>query len=77
MDCRRPPTRPSSSNCRAAGRRFIEDEEKHEMDARIVKLRFFGGLKSEEIAALLEVSERTAERHWKSAKLWLYRALQE
>jgi RNA polymerase sigma factor (TIGR02999 family) len=52
-------------------------EEEHEMDARIVKLRFFGGMKNEEIAALLEVSERTVERHWKLAKLWLYRELRE
>ena len=29
------------------------------------------------VAALLEVSERTVERHWALAKLWLYRALQE
>ena len=52
-------------------------EEEQEMDARIVKLRFFGGMKNEEIAALLEVSERTVERHWKLAKLWLYRELNE
>ena len=52
-------------------------EEENEMDAHIVKLRFFGGLKNGEIAALLEVNERTVERHWKLAKLWLYRALSE
>ena len=45
------------------------------MDAQIVKLRFFSGLGNEEIATLLEVSERTVERHWKLAKLWLYREL--
>lgn len=45
------------------------------MEARIVKLRFFGGMQNAEIAALLEVSERTVERHWKVAKLWLYRAM--
>jgi DNA-directed RNA polymerase specialized sigma24 family protein len=42
-----------------------------------VKLRFFSGLGNEEIATLLEVSERTVERHWKLAKLWLYRELKE
>ncbi len=52
-------------------------EKENEMDARIVKLRFFGGMKNEEIAALLDVSERTIERHWKVAKLWLYRAMNE
>lgn len=52
-------------------------EEEDEMQARLVKLRFFGGLKQDEIAALLEVSERTVERHWALAKLWLYREIQE
>ncbi len=47
------------------------------MDAQIVKLRFFSGLGNEEIATLLEVSERTVERHWKLAKVWLYRELNE
>lgn len=52
-------------------------EQEHEMDAQIVKLRFFGGLKQDEIAALLEVSEKTVQRHWIMARTWLYRALKE
>ncbi|NOX99850.1 MAG: sigma-70 family RNA polymerase sigma factor [Verrucomicrobia bacterium] len=52
-------------------------EEEDEMNARIVKLRFFGGMKNDEIAALLEVNEKTVRRHWTVAKVWLYRALQE
>jgi len=51
--------------------------EEDEMKARIVKLRFFGGLKHDEIAALLEVSETTVRRHWSLAKIWLYEALNE
>jgi RNA polymerase sigma factor (sigma-70 family) len=43
--------------------------------ARIVKLRFFAGMTSEEIAALLEVSEVTVRRHWAVARVWLYEAL--
>jgi len=50
-------------------------EAENEMDARIVKLRFFGGMKNREIAALLEVSEMTVQRHWAAAKVWLYHAL--
>ena len=52
-------------------------ETEFPMDAQIVKLRFFSGLGNEEIATLLDVSERTVERHWKLAKLWLYRELKE
>lgn len=50
-------------------------EEEHPIDAQIVKLRFFGGLRQDEIATLLEVSEKTVQRHWIMAKTWLYRAL--
>jgi RNA polymerase sigma factor (TIGR02999 family) len=52
-------------------------EAEFPMDAQIVKLRYFSGLGNEDIATLLEVSERTVERHWKLAKLWLYRELKE
>ena len=48
-----------------------------EMKARIVKLRFFSGMNHDEIAALLEVSEKTVRRHWVLAKVWLYEALRE
>jgi RNA polymerase sigma factor (TIGR02999 family) len=43
--------------------------------ARIVELRFFGGLEVEETAAFLEISERTVMREWKMAKAWLHREL--
>jgi RNA polymerase sigma factor (TIGR02999 family) len=39
---------------------------------RIVELRFFGGLTIEEIAIMLEISEMTVSRKWKTAKLWLH-----
>jgi RNA polymerase sigma factor (TIGR02999 family) len=42
-----------------------------EEQSRIVELRFFGGLTISEIASLLEVSEMTVSRKWKTAKLWL------
>jgi len=44
------------------------------LDARllqVVELRFFGGLKIEEIAELLDVSARTVKRDWRSARAWL------
>ncbi len=52
-------------------------EQEDEMKSRIVKLRFFGGMNNDEIAALLEVNEKTVRRHWTVAKVWLYRALEE
>lgn len=40
--------------------------------ARIVELRFFGGLTINEIAELLQISEIRVSRDWKTAKLWLH-----
>lgn len=44
--------------------------------ARIVELRFFGGLTVEETAELLAVSASTVKRDWAVARAWLYRALE-
>ncbi len=46
-----------------------------EQQAKIVEMRFFGGMNQKEIADALEISERTIGREWQSAKLWLYREL--
>ena len=43
---------------------------------RIVELRFFAGLTIEEIARLLDCSERTVKREWALARAWLFRELQ-
>lgn len=43
--------------------------------ARVVELRFFGGLSVEETAEVLEVSEETVTRDWKMAKTWLFREI--
>ena len=39
--------------------------------ARVVELRFFGGLTEAEIAALLGVTERTVRNDWRMARAWL------
>ncbi|MCK8168218.1 hypothetical protein LXA15_17605, partial [Erwinia amylovora] len=39
--------------------------------ARIVEMRFFVGLKPDEIAVVLESSESTIKRRWQTARLWL------
>jgi len=46
------------------------------LQAEIVTLKFFGGLTNKEIALVQSVSERTVNRDWSVAKLWLYRELQ-
>lgn len=43
--------------------------------ARIVELRYFGGLTIEEIAEELAISPATVKRHWTLARAWLKRAL--
>lgn len=39
--------------------------------ARVVELRFFGGLREEEVAEVLCVSVITVKRDWKAARAWL------
>ena len=43
--------------------------------AKVVELRFFGGLSVEETAEVLQVAPITVMREWKTAKAWLYREL--
>jgi DNA-directed RNA polymerase specialized sigma24 family protein len=43
--------------------------------ARVVELRFFGGLSVEETADVLHVSTDTIKRDWRLAKDWLSREL--
>ena len=43
--------------------------------AKLVELRYFGGLTEEEIVAALNISPRTARRDWHLAKAWLLREL--
>ena len=50
-------------------------EAEDAIKAQIVKLRFFGGMENEEIAALLDMNEKTVRRHWAVGKVWLFRAL--
>jgi RNA polymerase sigma factor (TIGR02999 family) len=49
----------------------LKDPEK----ARVVVLKFFGGMTNLEVAESMGVTERTVERHWAIAKAWLYEAI--
>ena len=43
--------------------------------AKVVELRYFGGLSEEETAEVLQISARTVRRDWDLAKSWLMREL--
>ena len=43
--------------------------------ARVVELRYFGGMSVEETAAALDLSPATVKRDWTLARAWLYREL--
>jgi RNA polymerase sigma factor (TIGR02999 family) len=49
-----------------------EDPDK----ARIVVMKFFGGLTNQEVAENLGMTERTVERQWAFAKAWLFQSIQ-
>lgn len=53
--------------------RLSEDYPRH---ARIVELRYFGGLALAEISAVLDISDRTVRRDWNFARAYLLRKLQ-
>jgi RNA polymerase sigma factor (TIGR02999 family) len=51
-------------------------EAEDPLKAKLVKLRYFAGLSLAEAAAALDLSERTAGRHWAYARAWLRRAVE-
>jgi len=57
------------------------DEALHQLEkldarqAKLIELRYIGGLSFEEAADVLEISPRTAKRDWAMARLWLFRVM--
>ena len=45
--------------------------------ARIIELRFFGGLSIQETAEIMKVSPATVKRDWATARAWLYREMNQ
>ena len=45
------------------------------LKARIVELRYFGGMSIEETAEATQLSPATVKRHWQAARIWLYNAM--
>jgi RNA polymerase sigma factor (TIGR02999 family) len=56
-------------------RALTELAQLYERQARVVELRYFGGLENTEIAEVLSVSEDTVLRDWRIARGWLYQRL--
>jgi RNA polymerase sigma factor (TIGR02999 family) len=49
--------------------------EKHPEKAKLVKLRYFAGMKNEEAAEALGIAASTADRYWAFARAWLHREI--
>ena len=45
--------------------------QRDDRQARIVEMRYFGGLEMEEIAELVQLSTRQVEREWRAARAWI------
>lgn len=56
-------------------RALIDLSRLSERQARVVELRYFGGLNIEETGEVLGVSPMTVKRDWAAARAWLYREL--
>jgi len=54
---------------------LVKLADAHPEEARIVEIRFFAGLTTEETARLLKTTTRTVERKWRFARAWLFQAL--
>lgn len=54
---------------------LVKLEEEDARCARVVEMRFFGGLSYREIAGSLGISERTAQDDWAFSRSWLLREL--
>lgn len=50
-------------------------EKENPRQARVVELRYFGGLSVEQIGALLRIAPRSVKRDWALARIWLFREL--
>jgi RNA polymerase sigma-70 factor, ECF subfamily len=50
-------------------------EKENPRQARVVELRYFGGLSMEQIGTLLQIAPRSVKRDWALARIWLFREL--
>jgi RNA polymerase sigma factor (TIGR02999 family) len=67
---------PPSENLLALDAALVELHTRDADMARVVELRYFGGLTLEETAEVLRTSTRSVNRLWAAARAWLHRALE-
>lgn len=65
----------SDTNLVALDEALTRFSEVDSRKSRIVELKFFGGLTTNEIAEVLQVSVATVEREWSLARAWLFREI--
>jgi RNA polymerase sigma factor (TIGR02999 family) len=63
---------PDADTMIALDEALAELAKRDERLAKVVELRFFGGLTEEQIAATLDVTSRTVQRDWAKARAWLH-----
>jgi len=56
---------------------LVELESFDPQQAKIVEMRFFGGLTIEETAHAMDISDSTVKRDWQIAKAWLFNRMKE
>ena len=56
---------------------LVQLESSYPERARVVVMKFFGGMTNKEVADTLEIGERSVDRHWVCAKAWLFQKLQD
>lgn len=61
----------SDANLLALDSALVKLAEHDSLKAKLVELRFFGGLTGEQAAAVLGISASSADRHWAYARAWL------
>ena len=49
-----------------------ELESANRMRAQIVTMKYYGGMTNKEVAEALDIGERSVDRHWACAKMWLF-----
>ncbi|MGA2854454.1 MAG: ECF-type sigma factor, partial [Verrucomicrobiota bacterium] len=67
---------PADENVLLINGALEELERVHPERARVVLLKFFGGMTNKETAETIGISERSVNRHWICARTWLFKQIE-